>query len=172
MAWLQDAADRPAEVFVADVGRRRFGGCIDSRTRTTRSSRQLKVNPAEDFWFKGANGDSVQGCSASSRPTSKPGKKFPVVLLIHGGPQGEWLDQWHGRWNYQMFAAPGFGVVIINPRGSFGYGQKFVDDDLEGLGRQGVHRSDARSRRRARARIRGSTARAWAPRADRSAATW
>jgi len=49
------------------------------------------------------------------------------VLLIHGGPQGEFLDNWHGRWNLQLFAAPGFGVVFINPRGSFGYGQAFVD---------------------------------------------
>ena len=60
-------------------------------------------------------------------PQWAPGKKFPVVLLIHGGPQVPWLDQWHGRWNYQMFAAPGYGLVIINPRGSPGYGQKFVD---------------------------------------------
>jgi dipeptidyl aminopeptidase/acylaminoacyl peptidase len=51
-----------------------------------------------------------------------------VLLLIHGGPQGEWLDQWHGRWNFEMFASPGFGIVAINPRGSFGYGQKFTDE--------------------------------------------
>ena len=82
--------------------------------------------PVEDYWFKGANGDSVQGMILRP-PQWAPGKKFPVVLLIHGGPQVPWLDQWHGRWNYRMFAAPGYGVVIINPRGSPGYGQKFVD---------------------------------------------
>jgi len=50
------------------------------------------------------------------------------VLLIHGGPQVPWLDTWHGRWNYEMFAATGAAVVIINPRGSPGYGQKFVNE--------------------------------------------
>jgi dipeptidyl aminopeptidase/acylaminoacyl peptidase len=60
-------------------------------------------------------------------PNFNPTRKYPTILLIHGGPQGAWLDQWHSRWNYQMFAAKGFGLVIINPRGSFGYGQKFVD---------------------------------------------
>ena len=50
-----------------------------------------------------------------------------MVFLIHGGPQGAWHDEWHGRWNYQMFAAPGYAVIAINPRGSTGYGQKFTD---------------------------------------------
>ena len=90
---------------------------------------QLAVNPVEDFWFTGANGARVQGFVVKP-PNWQAGKKYSGILLIHGGPQGEWLDQWHGRWNYQMFAATGSGtaLVIINPRGSFGYGQKFVDD--------------------------------------------
>jgi dipeptidyl aminopeptidase/acylaminoacyl peptidase len=61
-------------------------------------------------------------------PGFDPGKKYPVVFLIHGGPQGAWHDEWHNRWNYQMFAAPGYAVVAINPRGSTGYGQKFTDE--------------------------------------------
>ena len=61
-------------------------------------------------------------------PNWQAGKKYPAILLIHGGPQGAWLDNWHGRWNYQMFAATGAALVIINPRGSTGYGQKFVDE--------------------------------------------
>ena len=60
-------------------------------------------------------------------PGFDPTKKYPVVFLIHGGPQGAWHDEWHNRWNYQMFAAPGYAVVAINPRGSTGYGQKFTD---------------------------------------------
>jgi len=72
------------------------------------------VNPAEDFWFS-SGGKKVQGFVIKAAEL-QPGKKYPTVLLIHGGPQGEWLDQWHGRWNYQMFAAKGFGLVIINPR--------------------------------------------------------
>ena len=125
IAWLQDAADRPAEVYVATLGAgvsglKQLSHANDSLLTT------LKVYPVEDYWFKGANGDSVQGMILRP-PQWAPGKKFPVVLLIHGGPQVPWLDQWHGRWSYQMFASQGYGVVIINPRGSPGYGQKFVD---------------------------------------------
>ena len=125
IAWLQDAADRPSEVFVATLGAgvsglHQLSHANDSLVAT------LKVYPVEDYWFKGANGDSVQGMILRP-PQWQQGKKFPVVLLIHGGPQVPWLDQWHGRWSFQMFAAQGYGVVIINPRGSPGYGQKFVD---------------------------------------------
>jgi dipeptidyl aminopeptidase/acylaminoacyl peptidase len=125
MAWVQDAADRPAEVFVAILGAG-VSGLHQVSHENDALLATLKVYPVEDYWFKGANGDSVQGMILRP-PQWSQGKKFPVVLLIHGGPQVPWLDQWHGRWNYQMFAAPGYGVVIINPRGSPGYGQKFVD---------------------------------------------
>src|SRR6267143_734811 len=126
IAWLQDATERPAEVYVGTLGAR---GLTDVRRLTHENDpliAQLKLNPVEDFWFKGANGDSVQGLLLKP-PQYQPGKKFPVLFLIHGGPQGEWLDTWHGRWSFELFASPGFGIVAINPRGSFGYGQKFTD---------------------------------------------
>jgi len=47
-----------------------------------------------------------------------------VLLLIHGGPQGFWGHSWTYRWNAQVFAAAGYVVVMPNPRGSTGYGQK------------------------------------------------
>jgi dipeptidyl aminopeptidase/acylaminoacyl peptidase len=126
LAWLQDATERPAEVFVATIG---AAGLTDVRKLTHENDplvAQLKLNPVEDFWFIGANGDSVHGFVLKP-PQFQPGKKYPVLFLIHGGPQGAWLDTWHGRWNYELFASPGYGVVAINPRGSTGYGQKFVD---------------------------------------------
>ena len=55
-------------------------------------------------------------------------KKWPVVYLVHGGPQGAWEDAWSFRWNPQMWAAQGYVVALPNPRGSTGFGQKFVDD--------------------------------------------
>ena len=127
IAWMRDAVDRPGEVYVGTVG---ADGVTRIRQLTHENDAlvaQLKLHPAEDFWFKGANGDSVQGLLIRP-PNWEAGKKFPVLFLIHGGPQGAWLDQWHGRWNFALFASPGFGVVAINPRGSTGYGQKFVDE--------------------------------------------
>jgi dipeptidyl aminopeptidase/acylaminoacyl peptidase len=132
LAWVRDATDRPAEVYTATV--EASGAAAHQLTHENDALvSRLAVNPAEDFWFKGAGGDSVQGFIVKP-PQWQAGKKYPTVLLIHGGPQGAWLDQWHSRWNYQMFAAPGFGLVIVNPRGSTGYGQRFVDEVSKGWG--------------------------------------
>ena len=87
---------------------------------------KLDVPGAEGFTFKGADGDEVSGWLVKP-PGFESSKKYPVVFLIHGGPQGAWHDEWHNRWNYGLFAAPGYAVVAINPRGSTGYGQKFTD---------------------------------------------
>jgi dipeptidyl aminopeptidase/acylaminoacyl peptidase len=126
LVWVRDAADRPAEVY---AGTLQAHGVIEERQVSHVNDAlvaRLKLYPVEDFWFAGADGDSVQGFIIKP-PQWQPGKSYPAVLLIHGGPQGEWADQWHSRWNYQMFASPGMAVIAINARGSFGYGQKFVD---------------------------------------------
>ncbi len=54
-------------------------------------------------------------------------RAYPLLLLIHGGPQGAWRQSWSYRWNAQVFAAAGFVVFMPNPRGSTGYGQEFID---------------------------------------------
>ncbi|HYU46249.1 MAG TPA: prolyl oligopeptidase family serine peptidase, partial [Terriglobales bacterium] len=82
--------------------------------------------PIEDFWFRGAKGDPVQGFLVKP-PNFDAGKKYPVTFLIHGGPQGAWGDDWSYRWNPELFAANGYVVIMINFHGSTGYGQKFID---------------------------------------------
>jgi dipeptidyl aminopeptidase/acylaminoacyl peptidase len=88
---------------------------------------QLALGRTQEFWYRGAGGDSVHALFIPP-PNQVPGRKYPLILLVHGGPQGAWLDQWHGRWNYQMFAATGAAVLAVNPRGSTGYGQRFTDE--------------------------------------------
>lgn len=126
VAWVQDAAERPGEVYVGMLGARGMRDVHQLTHVNDALVAQLRLHGAEEFWFRGAGGDSVQGFVVKP-PQWEPGHTYPAVLLIHGGPQGEFLDNWHGRWNLQLFAAPGFGVIFINPRGSFGYGQAFVD---------------------------------------------
>lgn len=55
-------------------------------------------------------------------------KKWPLVYLVHGGPQGAWEDSWSYRWNPEIWAARGYVVAAPNPRGSTGFGQKFCDE--------------------------------------------
>ncbi len=88
---------------------------------------QIEMNDIETFWSEGAEGAKVQSIILKP-PFFDPGKKYPMIFLIHGGPQGHWSDDFHYRWNTQMFASNGYVVVAPNPRGSVGYGQKFTDE--------------------------------------------
>ena len=100
---------------------------ISGHTSTTHCSHKSPCQPLESFWFTGANKTKVQGFLLKP-PNFDANKKYPVKLLIHGGPQGAWGDDWSFRWNPELFAANGYVVVMINPRGSTGYGQKFIDE--------------------------------------------
>jgi dipeptidyl aminopeptidase/acylaminoacyl peptidase len=88
---------------------------------------QLDLPEMESFWFKGAENAQVQGFLIKP-PNFNPRQKYPLKFLIHGGPEGAWGDEWSYRWNAELFAANGYVVAMINPRGSTGYGQKFIDD--------------------------------------------
>jgi dipeptidyl aminopeptidase/acylaminoacyl peptidase len=88
---------------------------------------QVAMQPLEVFWFDGAGGTRVQGFIIKP-PNFDPQKKYPVKFLIHGGPQGQWGDEWTYRWNAELMAANGYVIVMVNPRGSTGYGQKFTDE--------------------------------------------
>jgi dipeptidyl aminopeptidase/acylaminoacyl peptidase len=87
---------------------------------------QLDLPDMESFWFPSIGKVQVQGFLIKP-PGFDPAKKYPVKFLIHGGPQGAWGDSWSYRWNAELLAANGYVVVMINPRGSTGYGQAFVD---------------------------------------------
>ena len=81
----------------------------------------------EEFWVESTDGARVHSFLLKP-PAFDQTKRYPVLFLIHGGPQGAWGEEWGYRWNPQVFAGAGFVVVMPNPRGSTGYGQKFIDD--------------------------------------------
>jgi dipeptidyl aminopeptidase/acylaminoacyl peptidase len=87
---------------------------------------QLDMPKMQSFWFTAKDGTKLEGFLIPP-PGFDPAKKYPVKFLIHGGPQGAWGDSWSYRWNAELFAANGYVVVMINPRGSTGYGQAVVD---------------------------------------------
>jgi dipeptidyl aminopeptidase/acylaminoacyl peptidase len=87
---------------------------------------QLELPPLERFSFAAADKTKIEGFLLRP-PGFDANKKYPVKFLIHGGPQGAWGEYWSYRWNAELFAANGYVVVLINPRGSTGYGQKFID---------------------------------------------
>ncbi len=88
---------------------------------------QIQFGEFDTFWSAGAAGAKVQSIIVKP-PFFDASKKYPLIFLIHGGPQGKWPDEFHYRWNLQLFASKGYVVVAPNPRGSTGYGQKFTDE--------------------------------------------
>ena len=87
----------------------------------------LEMNAPEKFWFDGAEGTKVEAMVVKP-PQFTPGKKYPTIVLLHGGPQTMWSDAWGYRWNAEVFSAAGYVTLLINRRGSTGYGQKFTDE--------------------------------------------
>ena len=76
------------------------------------------------FDFAGANGERVWGQIIKPQGTTG---KLPVLLLVHGGPQGTFNNSWSYRWNPAVMASQGYAVVSIDFHGSTGYGQQFTD---------------------------------------------
>lgn len=88
---------------------------------------QVEMNEPERFWFEGAEGTKVQAMVIRP-PHFDASQKYPLLNLLHGGPQTMWSDDWGYRWNPQVFAGAGYAILMINRRGSTGYGQKFTDE--------------------------------------------
>ena len=89
--------------------------------------RDAALAPPESRTVKGAAGAPIQYWLLKP-PNFDAARKYPVVFLIHGGPQGAWEDSWSTRWNPSLWAAQGWVIAAPNPRGSTGFGQKFVDE--------------------------------------------
>jgi dipeptidyl aminopeptidase/acylaminoacyl peptidase len=110
----------PAEIYRVSLD----GG---EMTNLSKANRNPELAKTEEIEWKGALNAKVHGFIV--KPANfDSSKKYPLIVLIHGGPQGAWNDNWGYRWNPQMFANQGYVVFLPNPRGSTGYGQKFVDD--------------------------------------------
>jgi dipeptidyl aminopeptidase/acylaminoacyl peptidase len=124
MVYTQQTGVSPVEIYRVSS----TGGEPSALTRLNDAALNgRQMMPLDEFWVNTADGARVQ--SFVLKPYGfESGKKYPVVMLIHGGPQGFWGHAWTYRWNAQIFAAAGYVVVEPNPRGSTGYGQKFTDE--------------------------------------------
>jgi dipeptidyl aminopeptidase/acylaminoacyl peptidase len=115
---------QPAEVELIDCG----GGQPRMLTRANAALLdQLDLPRPESVTVKGAGGTPMQ-MFVLKPPGFEPNKKWPLVYLVHGGPQGAWDNNWSYRWNPELWAAQGYVVALPNPRGSTGFGQKYTDE--------------------------------------------
>src|SRR6266568_283816 len=124
LAFERTSLTMPAELFAASSdgsGARQLTHHNDSILSA------LEMNPPEIFWFDGAEGTKVQAMLIRP-PKFDTTKKYPLLVLLHGGPQTMWSNAWGYRWNAEVFSAAGYVTLMINRRGSTGYGQKFTDE--------------------------------------------
>ncbi len=117
----RDSLSAPGDLFqVTASGLRRLTRLNEQRLR------DVAFGAVEVFHFAGWNGERVQGYVV--KPAGfRPGVRYPVAFLIHGGPEGSWLNEFHYRWNPQTYAGAGYAVVAIDFHGSTGYGQAFTE---------------------------------------------
>ena len=124
LAFERTSLTMPAEVFAAVSD----GSGVRQLTHHNGSIlSSLKMNEAETFWFEGAGGTKVQAMMIRP-PDFDASKKYPLLVVLHGGPQTMFSNAWGHRWNAQVFSAAGYVSLMINRRGSTGYGQKFTDE--------------------------------------------
>ncbi|MCK4538332.1 MAG: S9 family peptidase [Candidatus Krumholzibacteria bacterium] len=122
IVFARQSVDRPTDLYTSTIKGKKITRLTDINAHLLA---HLSMNPLEEFWFDGA-ATKIHGMIVKP-PFFEEGKKYPVIVLIHGGPQGAFGDNFHYRWNVQMFASPGYVVATFNFTGSTGYGQAFTD---------------------------------------------
>jgi dipeptidyl aminopeptidase/acylaminoacyl peptidase len=116
--WARtESLSRPPEVIELDTGL--TTGFNDSTLAG------LQLGDVEEIVFPGADGAPVQAYVVYP-PDFDPNRSWPLLHDIHGGPHGATGDEWHWRWNSQLFASGGYVVAAVNFHGSFGWGDEFT----------------------------------------------
>jgi len=120
LVFISSSMTHPNEVHSAKLG-------SEAIIQLTQVNPHWALSQPEELEWTGAMNTKIHGYIV--KPMNfDASKKYPLIVLIHGGPQGAWNNNWGYRWNPQMFANAGYVVFMPNPRGSTGYGQKFVNE--------------------------------------------
>ena len=100
---------------------------------------KIDWQPVRHFWFTSKAGKRIHNMIALP-PNFDENKKYPLFVVMHGGPHNMWRDNWGLRWNYYMLTRPGYVVLLTNYSGSTGFGEKFAQsiqgDPLKGPGEE------------------------------------
>jgi len=120
MAYVGQDSAHLAELFVSSIDGR------DERRVTSFNDAFVKdVEPisAERIRYRSRDGTEIEGWLLKPRGYDQA-RSWPLILAIHGGPHGAYGNDF--SFEHQLFAANGYFVVYTNPRGSTGYGEKFL----------------------------------------------
>jgi dipeptidyl aminopeptidase/acylaminoacyl peptidase len=135
-----ESAVNPAEVVRIDVTVGRHQALTTFNEERVAG---IDWQPLEHFWFTSRDGRKIHSLVALP-PNFDRNRKYPLLVLIHGGPHSMWRDQFFLRWNYHLLAQPGYVVLMTNYTGSTGFGEKFAQDiQLDPFGRCGREINEA-----------------------------
>ncbi len=131
-----ESATNPPEIFRLD---------LKSQTQQPltafNSEAVAKIDwlPLRHFWFTSKAGKRIHNMIALP-PNFDEHKKYPLFVVMHGGPHSMWRDNWGLRWNYFMLSRPGYVVLLTNYSGSTGFGEAFAQsiqgDPFKGPGNE------------------------------------
>ncbi len=119
-----ESAVNPAEIVRVDLSSKTHKGL--TKFNAERAAR-IDWQPLRHFSFTSKRGKRIHNLVALP-PKFDENKKYPLFVLIHGGPHSMWRDQFFIRWNYHLLAQPGYVVVMTDYTGSTGYGEKFAQE--------------------------------------------
>ncbi len=111
---------KPFELYRIDTATRLF---IQLTNFNKKLLEDVDVRPVEKMWVTGSDNKKIEVFIVKPH-NFNPNKKYPLVLNVHGGPQGQWMDSFRGDW--QVYPGAGYVVAYPNPHGSTGYGQDFT----------------------------------------------
>jgi dipeptidyl aminopeptidase/acylaminoacyl peptidase len=86
---------------------------------------QIDWQSPRHFWFTSKAGKRIHNMLVVPANFDEK-KKYPLLVLMHGGPHSMWRDNWGLRWNYHLLARPGYVVLLTNYSGSTGFGEAFA----------------------------------------------
>jgi dipeptidyl aminopeptidase/acylaminoacyl peptidase len=118
MAFTAADSVHPAEAYAVHID---GTGEVKLSAFNEKWSREVDLSPAERIRFQSKDGTPVEGWIVRPR-TAQP--SYPMILAMHGGPHGAYGSGFD--YEFQWLAANGFAVLYTNPRGSTGYGEKFL----------------------------------------------
>jgi len=119
-----DCALSPPEVVRVDPAAGRHAPL--SGFNTARAA-EIDWQPLRHFWFTSKRGKRIHNMIALP-PAFDEKRKYPLFVVIHGGPHSMWRDQFVIRWNYHLLARPGYVLLLTDYTGSTGYGEKFAQE--------------------------------------------
>jgi dipeptidyl aminopeptidase/acylaminoacyl peptidase len=128
---FQDS-QHPADVNVAPLTNAATLARVTDHNPQVRS---LALGKSEIVHWKSKDGMDIDGILIY--PVDyQPGKRYPMVAEIHGGPAGSWMENFPGSWGdaAHVWAGRGWAVFFPNPRGSSSYGEKFLRANIKDWG--------------------------------------